>query len=505
MQAPILEGVDLERTTVVDLQRAMDSRELDSQRLTDVYLQRIRQWNAQLRAVIDTSPHALRDAADSDAHRRRHGARGPLEGIPVLLKDNIDTDDALHTTAGSLALLSARPARDAFLVARLRKAGAVILGKANLSEWANFRSTNSSSGWSARGGQVANPYVLDRNPCGSSSGSAVAAAAHLAAVTIGTETNGSIVCPASANSVVGLKPTVGLVSRAGIVPISVEQDTAGPLTRNVTDAAAVLSVIQGVDPRDPATGHAADVVDRDYLAALDPHALDGARIGVWREPAAGNPEVMAVFDDAVAALVDAGAVIVDNLEMPAQADILEAQLPALLAEFKHDLNAYLAATPGDHPRDLAGLIEFNEKHADVQMPHFGQELFERAEQTSGDLSDPDYRELRAGATDRAQATIDDAVAAHRLDAIAAPTNHPAWLTDLDGGDDFTGLVSSSTPAAVAGYPNITVPAGYVHGELPLGVSFFAGRCSEPTVIAIGYAFEQATRVRKAPSFLLTLA
>jgi amidase len=502
--APVLRGVDLESATVLDLQQAMDDGQLSSVHLTNFYLQRIRALDPLLHAVIETSPHALRDAADSDAHRRQHGARSPLEGIPVLLKDNIDTDDALHTTAGSFALLDAQPARDAFHVARLREAGAVILGKANLSEWANFRSLSSSSGWSARGGQANNPYVLDRNPCGSSSGSATGAAAHLATVTIGTETNGSIMCPAGANSVVGLKPTVGLVSRSGIVPISAEQDTAGPLARNVTDAAAVLSVIQGVDPRDPATGQAADFVDRDYLAALDPDALDGARIGVWREPAAHNPEVMAVFDEAVAALVDAGAVIVDDLQLPGLGEVLAAQFPALLTEFKHDLNAYLAATPGDHPGDLAGLIEFNEKHADVQMPHFGQEIFELAEATSGDLTDPDYLELRATATNGARAMIDDAVAAHNLDAIVAPTNNAAWLTDLDNGDDFTGFVSSSTPAAVSGYPNITVPAGYVQGELPLGVSFFGGQFSEPTVIAIGYAFEQATQVRKAPSFLPTL-
>jgi amidase len=437
-------------------------------------------------------------------HRRKHGARGPLEGIPVLLKDNIDTDDKLHTTAGSFALLDAEPAQDAFHVARLREAGAVILGKANLSEWANFRSLTSSSGWSARGGQANNPYVLDRNPCGSSSGSAVAASAHLATVTIGTETNGSIVCPASANSTVGLKPTVGLVSRSGVVPISAEQDTAGPITRNVTDAAAVLSVIQGVDPQDPATGDAAEHVDRDYLAALDPDALVGARIGVWREPAAANPEVMGVLDDTVAALEQAGAVIIDDLPLPGLGDVAEAQFPALLTEFKHDLNAYLAATGGKHPGDLAGLIQFNQDNADLEMPFFAQEIFELAEATDGDLTDPEYLALRAAATNGARAMIDDAVAAHDLDAIVGPTNNAPWVTDLDNGDDFTGFVSSSTPAAVSGYPNITVPAGYVRGDLPLGVSFFGSRFSEPTLVAIGYAFEQATQVRRPPSFLPTL-
>jgi amidase len=500
--APVLPGVDLERATVRDLQQAMDRGALTSVELTDFYLQRIRELDSTLHAVIETAPQASRDAAASDAHRRAHGGRGPLEGIPVLLKDNIDTADEMHTTAGSFALMTSRPERDAFHVRLLRRAGAVILGKANLSEWANFRSTSSSSGWSARGGQANNPYVLDRNPCGSSSGSAVAVAAHLAPVAIGTETNGSIVCPSSANGVVGLKPTLGLVSRSGIVPISPRQDTAGPITRNVTDAAAVLSVIQGVDPSDSITadGHAG----RDYLAALDPDALLGARIGVWREPAAENPQVAAIVEAAVEALAAAGAVIVDELGMPGVDEIQAAQFPALLAEFKHAVRAYLAATPGEHPRDLAGLIEFNREHAERQLPHFGQEIFEQAEETSGDLSDPDYLAQRAAATDRARALIDEAIARHDLRAVVAPTNRPAWVTDLAHGDDKTGFVTSSTLAAVSGYPNLTVPAGFAGGELPVGVSFFGGKFSEPTLIAMGYAFEQATRVRRAPSFLPTL-
>jgi amidase len=501
---PVIRGIDLEQATVLDLQDAMDQRRLTSTQLTLFYLNRNRTLDPQLNAVIETNPQALRDAVLSDLHRLFLGPRSALEGIPVLLKDNIDTDDRLHTTAGSFALLKARPAQDAFLVERLRSAGAVVLGKANLSEWANFRSISSSSGWSARGGQANNPYVLDRNPCGSSSGSAVAVSAHLATVTIGTETNGSIVCPSGANSAVGLKPTVGLVSRSGIVPISAEQDTAGPITRSVTDAAAVLSVVQGVDPRDPATGEAADFVDRDYLQALDPDALAGKRIGVWREPAAANPEVAAVLDDAVAALEARGAVIVDNLELPGLDEALAAQFPALLVEFKHDLNAYLAATPGKHPADLAGLIEFNIENADLEMPFFEQEIFEFAEATNGDLTDPEYLAQRATATNGARASIDDTVAAHDLDAIVAPTNNAPWLTDLENGDDFTGFVSSSSPAAISGYPNITVPAGYVRGELPLGVSFFGSRFSEPTLVAVAYAYEQATQVRRAPSFLPTL-
>ncbi|MGH3681662.1 MAG: amidase, partial [Natronosporangium sp.] len=501
---PVVRGIDLELATVLDLQDAMDRRQLSSVQLTGFYLQRIRTLDPLLHSVIETSPQALRDAAASDVHRRRDGARSALEGIPVLLKDNVDTDDKLHTTAGSFALLGARPDRDAFLVERLRAAGAVVLGKANLSEWANFRSTSSSSGWSARGGQVSNPYVLDRNPCGSSSGSAAAVSAHLSAVTIGTETNGSIVCPASANSTVGLKPTLGLVSRSGIVPISAQQDTAGPITRTVTDAAAVLSVVQGVDPRDPATGDAADFVDRDYLQALEPDALAGKRIGVWREPAAENPEVAAVLDDAVEVLRDRGATIVDNVALAGLDEVLAAQFPALLVEFKHDLNAYLAATPGDHPADLAGLIAFNNENAELELPFFGQEIFELAEATSGDLTDPEYQQQRATATNGARAMIDDAVAAHDLDAILAPTNNAPWVTDLDNGDDFTGFVSSSSPAAISGYPNLTVPAGYVRGELPLGVNFFGGRFSEPTLVAVGFAFEQATLHRRLPSFLPTL-
>ena len=500
----VLRGIDLEHATVLDLQQAMDDGRLSSAALTNFYLQRIRTLNPVLNAVIETNPQALREAGRSDSHRQQHGARSALEGVPVLLKDNIDTADLTHTTAGSYALLGSEPAADAFHVQRLRAAGAVILGKANLSEWANFRSISSSSGWSARGGQVNNPYVLDRNPCGSSSGSAASASANLATVTIGTETNGSIVCPSAANSVVGLKPTLGLVSRSGIVPISAEQDTAGPITRNVTDAAAVLSVVQGVDPADPATGDAAPFVDRDYLAALDPDALAGKRIGVWREPAAANADVAAVLEDAVQVLRDRGAIIVDDIQLPELDDALAAQFPALLVEFKHDINAYLAATGGDHPADLAGLIQFNRDNADLEMPFFGQEIFELAEATNGDLTDPDYLQQRATATNGARAAVDNAVAAHDLDAILAPTNNAPWLTDLENGDDFTGFVSSSSPGAISGYPNITVPGGYVQGELPIGVNFFGPRFSEDTLVALAYAFEQASQVRHAPAFLPTL-
>src|SRR6266542_2515758 len=479
-----LAGVDLERATVLDLQRAMSSHRFSSVLLTAFYVRRIHALNPSLHAVIETNTDALRQAAASDLQRRRHGARSALEGIPVLLKDNVDTADREHSTAGSFALVRSTPARNAFLAQRLRAAGAVILGKANLSEWANFRSLHSSSGWSGRGGQTNNPYVLDRNPCGSSSGSGAAAAANLATVTIGTETDGSIVCPSGA--------------------ISAEQDTAGPITRNVTDAAAVLSVIQGVDPRDPATGPAAPFVGRDYLRALDSGALRGARIGVWRAPAADNPEVAAQLEQTVNRVRALGATIVDNITLPGLDQVDANEFPALLTEFKHDINAYLAARPGPHPADLAGLIAFNIANKDIEMPFFQQEIFELAQATTGDLNDPTYRQQRATATSAARNAIDTAVATNRLDAILAPTNNAAWVTDLNNGDDFTGFVGSSTPAAVAGYPNITVPAGYARGELPLGVSFFGGRWSEPTLIALAFAFEQATRVRKPPRFLPTL-
>ncbi|MGC9665630.1 amidase [Planosporangium sp. 12N6] len=498
-----LAGVDLERATVADLQRAMDRHRLSAAALTGFYLARIRHLNPALHAVIETNPDATRDALASDARRRRHGARSPLEGIPVLLKDNIDTADRERTTAGSYALAGSVPARDAYLVSRLRAAGAVVLGKANLSEWANFRSTASSSGWSGRGGQTANPYVLDRNPCGSSSGSAVAAAANLAAVTIGTETDGSIVCPSGTVNVVGIKPTLGLVSRAGVVPISARQDTAGPMTRTVTDAAAVLSAIQGVDPRDPGTAPAGPYAGRDYLRALDPQALRGARIGAWRQAAGTSADAARVLDESVARLRRLGATVVD-VTLPGLDAVGDAEYPALLAEFKHDVNAYLAQRPGPHPADLAGLIEFNRQHADLELRYFGQEIFEEAQRTSGDLSDPAYRELRATATDGARAAIDGTLRAGRLDAIVAPTNGPAWVTDLAHGDDFTDFASSSTPAAVAGYPNVTVPAGYARGELPIGVSFFGTAWSEPRLIGYAYAFEQSTQVRKPPRFLPTL-
>jgi amidase len=501
--AATLHGINLDSSTVLDLQRDMNSHRLNSVALTAFYLARIHHLNPSLHAVIETNPDALRDAVASDAQRRKHGARSALEGIPVLLKDNVGTGDREHTTAGSFALIGDNPS-DAFLVDKLRAAGAIVLGKANLSEWANFRSTTSSSGWSARGGQTNNPYVLDRNPCGSSSGSAVAAAADLATVTIGTETDGSIVCPSGANDDVGIKPTLGLVSRTGVVPISAEQDTAGPITRNMTDAAAVLSVIQGVDPADAATTAAGPFVHRDYLTDLNSQALRGKRIGVWR--GGGDvADVNAVTDATIAKLRSLGATVIDNVDLPGLDDAFNNEFPALLVEFKHDINAYLAATPGHHPADLAGLIDFDNAHASVEMPFFQQEIFDLAQATNGDLTDPTYVQERATATGSARNAIDSALAANHLDAIVAPTNGPAWVTNHATGDDFTNFVSASGPAAIAGYPDLTVPAGYTNGGvLPIGMSFFGTAFSEPSLIAMGYAFEQATHARHAPSFLPTL-
>jgi amidase len=498
-----INGINLDRVTVLDLQRDMDRQQLSSTALTGFYLARIHRLNPLLHAVIETNPDALRDAVASDLRRARHAARGPLEGIPVLLKDNVGTHDREHTTAGSFALIGANPA-DAFLVTRLRAAGAIILGKANLSEWANFRSFTSSSGWSARGGQTNNPYVLDRNPCGSSSGSAVAAAADLATVTIGTETDGSIVCPSGANDDVGIKPTLGLVSRTGVVPISAQQDTAGPITRNLTDAAAVLSVIQGVDPSDPATAAAGPYVHRDYLSDLDAHSLRGKRIGVWR--GGGDvADVTAVTDAAITKLRALGATVIDNVDLPGLVDAENAEFPALLTEFKHDINAYLAATGGQHPADLAGLIDFDNQHASVEMPFFQQEIFDQAQATNGDLTDPAYVAQRAAATTGARSAIDSALAADHLDAIVAPTNGPAWVTNHQTGDDFTNFVSASAPAAIAGYPDLTVPAGHVDGGvLPIGLSFFGTAYSEPKLISMAYAFEQATHARHTPGFLPSL-
>jgi amidase len=487
---------ELDALTIPVIQDRFAAGQLSSIQLTLAYLARIRSVNDDLHAVISVNPLAIAEAATSDVRRHRHDPRSPLDGVPVLLKDNIDTKGPLlPTTAGSRALARSRPADEAGLVKRLRAAGAVIIGKANLSEWANFRSTKSSSGWSGVGGQTANAYVLDRNPCGSSSGSGAGVAASLAQVAIGTETDGSIVCPAGANGVVGLKPTLGLVSRAGVVPISAEQDTAGPMARHVVDVALTLAVLQGPDPDDPATGEIPPGQPSQYT--LDPQALQGARIGVWRFDT-GSPATDAVTDQAVTALRNAGATTVD-VSLP-HLDVVDAnEFPALLAEFKRDINAYLAETPGRHPPDLAGLIDFNENDP-IELKYFGQEIFEQA-QDAPPTDDPTYLAQRAAATDAARRAIDETLADNDLDAIVAPTNSPAWVTTLGEGDDF--LFGSSGPAAVAGYPNLTVPAGYV-GPLPVGLSFFSTRWADADVLSLAYAFEQATHVRVPPQLIPTI-
>ena len=498
-------GIDVDATTIPELQAHMDAGRLTSAQLTRFYLQRIRRLNPELNAVIRISPKAIADAQAADRARRR-GVELPLLGIPVIVKDNINTT-GMATTAGSYALKGSRPS-DAFIVERIKAAGGIIIGKANLSEWANFRSAPSSSGWSGIGGQTNMAHVLDRNPCGSSSGSGVVAAADLATVAVGTETDGSIVCPAGANGIVGIKPTVGLLSREGIIPITADQDTAGPMTRNVTDAAVLLGVMTGVDPADPATAAQAGNAFSDYTQFLDDEALDGARIGVWRTGTYNELTaaiVEPILDDAVAALAAEGATIVDPIELDLSAAGTH-ELNALLCEFKTDIASYLQTyTAKRFPKTLADLIEFNNEHPRLESgapeSDWNQLIFDFAEATGG--RDDACADIRAALTPPTQAEIDGVMAELDLDAIVALTNGPAWETnpvlgDLDG--DFSRFVGSSTPAAVAGYGSITVPAGYV-GPLPIGVSFIGGAWSEPELIGIAYDFEQATQVREPPQFL----
>jgi amidase len=479
-------GLAARRATVAGLQQAMSAGSLTSADITAFYLRRIERLNPELHAVITVSPEAHAEARASDSTRSAGRARGPLEGIPVLVKDNIAAR-GMPATAGSPALLGAE-ASDAFLVAGLRAAGAVILGKANLSEWANIRSPHSSSGWSTLGGQTANPHGAGRNPSGSSSGSAAAVAAGLAPVAIGTETDGSIVSPSGACGVVGLKPTLGLVSRGGIVPISAVQDTAGPMTSCVADAAALLTAMAGRDPADPATTRAAGR-PADYMAFLDAGALRGARLGVWRDGSkAAVPAAAGLLDAAVGRLRSCGAEVVDPVPLPDLEKLEEPELTALLHEFKHDLNAYLRALPGEHPMTLAELIDFNIQNASRVLAAFGQELFEQAEATGGDLADPGYAAARGEADRVAHAALDGALADHRLDAVVALTGGPAWLTDHVLGD-YTGF-STAGPAAVCGYPSISVTAGLVAG-LPVGLTFMGPAWSEPRLLALAFAFEQA--------------
>ncbi|MDQ6795214.1 MAG: amidase [Chloroflexota bacterium] len=483
------------------LERLMNRHRLTSVELVQFYLHRIGKLNPKLHAIITVSPTALRDARAADGARRR-GDRRPLLGIPVIVKDNIDTT-GMPTTAGSFALQGSMPP-DAFIVQRLRAAGAIIIAKANLSEWANFRSNPSSSGWSGIGGQTNMAYVLDRNPCGSSSGSGVAASADLATVAVGTETDGSIVCPSGANADAGIKPTLGLLSRSGIVPISAEQDTAGPIARNMTDAAVLLGAMTGVDPTDAATAAQAGHDFTNYTQFLDKHALRGARIGVWRvgtyDPTI-SPEVDAIMNATVAKLRAEGATIVDPARIPIE-PAYGPEFTALLCEFKHDVGAYLVAhTTAGYPKTLQDLIDFNNAHPALEGP-WNSAIFDQA-QASPDITDPTCVDARTSATSVAQAAINDTLAANHLDAIIGPTNGPAWVTDPVNGDlggDFSKFVGSSSPSAIAGYASVTVPAGFV-GHLPVGVSFIGGRWSEPELIGLAYAFEQATHVRVPPTFI----
>lgn len=491
--------------TVAELSAMMERGELTSRALTERYLQRIAAMDKKgpaINAVIELNPDAAMIADVMDRERKGGKVRGPLHGIPVLIKDNIDSADQMRTTAGSLALADSRPMQDAFIVQRLRAAGAVLLGKTNLSEWANYRSTRSTSGWTGRGGLTRNPYVLDRNCSGSSSGTGAALAADFATLGIGTETDGSIISPASICGLVGIKPTLGLWSRSGIIPIAASQDTAGPMCRTVGDAAALLGALTGVDARDGATKASAGKALADYTPFLRPDGLRGRRIGVARAQAGFNPDVDKAFDVAIAAMKDAGAVIVDPASLPTPAALGPAETIVLDYEFKAGLNAYLASRGASVAvKSLAELIAWNEREAAREMPWFGQEIFIRS-QKSGPLTDKKYLDARATCVRLTRNFgIDATMTRHRLDAIVLPSNQPAWTTDLLNGDHFTG--GDTTYASVAGYPSITVPMGMVH-ELPVGMSFIGKAWSEGALIKLAYAFEQETKARKAPTFVKTL-
>lgn len=499
---PLVGSFELEEATIADLGRQMAGGERTSRGITELYLDRIEALDRQgptLRSVIETNPDAIEIAEELDRERTAGNVRGPLHGVPILLKDNVATADRTTTSAGSLALEGSIPPRDAFVAARLRQAGAVLLGKANLSEWANFRSNRSSSGWSARGGQCRNPYVLNRNPCGSSSGSGAATSANLCAAAVGTETDGSIICPSSANGLVGIKPTVGLVSRSGIVPISEVQDTAGPMARTVADAAALLSGMTGEDPLDQATmGSPAPTDLGRRLGENGAADLSGLRIGVGRQFFDRDSRVDAVMEDAIETLRSLGAEIVDPVEIAHRQEVGRYEYEAMLYEFKAGLNEYLAGLGADVPvKTLADVIAFNEANAEREMPFFGQEILIEAE-AKGPLTEAAYLTARGEASRLSRDEGLDAVLSElRLDAILGPSGGPAWVTDLVHGDTFS--VGSSGAAAVAGYPNVTVPAGDVHG-LPVGVSFFGAAWSEPTLIRIAWAFEQAAPHRRPPRF-----
>jgi amidase len=501
--APKVEPFDLDEITIDELQARMKGGKLTARMIAERYLARIKEIDKAgpaINSVIEVNPDALTIADALDKERKEKGPRGPLHGVPVLLKDNIDTADKMATTAGSLALVGAKPPKDSFLVKRLRDAGALVLGKTNLSEWANIRSSSSTSGWSGRGGQTKNPYALDRNPSGSSAGSAAAVAANLCAVAVGTETNGSIVSPSTRCGVVGLKPTLGLVSRSGVIPIAHSHDTAGPMGRTVRDVAILLGALAGADPEDKATADAEKKAAADYTKSLDADGLKGARIGVVRNPFGIPAAVDPAMKAALTALKEQGATLVDPVEIKNLGRL--AVLLVFLYELKADLNAYLERLGPDAPvHSLKEIIAFNEKNKEKEMPYFGQEHFIQAEM-KGPLTTKEYvdaveRNRKLSRDEGIDAVMDE----HKLDALVAPTGGPAGVTDLIYGDRGGG--GSSTPAAVAGYPNITVPIGFVHG-LPVGISFFGRAWSEPTLLRLAYAFEKAMKARKPPRFLTTI-
>ena len=499
---------ELDEITIDDLQKAFQSGQYSCRSLTEKYLARIQEIDKagpMLNSVIELNPDALSiaDALDVErkTERKSKGPRGPLHGIPVLIKDNIDTADRMNTTAGSLALLGSRPPNDAFVAAQLRKAGAVLLGKTNLSEWANIRSSHSTSGWSGRGGLTRNPYALDRNPCGSSSGTGAAVSANLSVAGVGTETDGSVVCPSSSNGLAGLKPTVGLVSRSGIVPISHSQDTAGPMARTVRDVAILLGAMAGADPEDSATADSRGKVFPDYTKFLDPRGLKGARLGVVRKYCGFNDAVDHFMDSLIDEMKRAGAEIADPADIPTIGKFDDSELTVFYYELKADLAAYLARRGSSSVKSLKDVIDFNELNRGREMPYFGQDIFLKSEQ-KGPLTSKEY--LDALALNRRLSRvegIDFIMDKFKLDALVAPTAGPAWLTDLINGDHAAG--NSSSAAAVAGYPNINVTAGYLWG-LPVGISFFGRAWSEPTLLKIAYSFEQLTKARQKPSFLPTI-
>lgn len=496
---------ELDEITISQLADGMSSGKYTARAIAEKYLARIEaidRHGPALNSVIEINPDALEIAEKLDAERKEKGARGPLHGIPILLKDNLDTADKMMTTAGSLALVGSKPSKDSFVVQRLRAAGAVILGKTNLSEWANIRSTHSTSGWSGRGGQTKNPYALDRNPCGSSSGSGAAVSANLCVAAIGTETDGSIVCPANANGVVGIKPTVGLTSRTGIIPISHTQDGAGPLARTVRDAAIVLGTMVGVDAEDAASSLSQGKGLNDYTKFLDPKGLNGARIGVVRKYFGFSDSVDRLMEGSLSVLKSQGAVLVDPVEIETLGKFDESEFTVFLYELKTNLNKYLERLGPSAPvKNLREVIAFNEKNRDKEMPFFGQDIFVHSE-AKGPLSEKEYVDALAKNRLLARAEgIDAVMDKHKLDALVAPTGSPAWPTDLVNGDHSGG--GSSNAAAVAGYPNINVPAGNLWG-LPVGLSFFGRAWSEPTLIRLAYAFEQATKARITPKFLPTV-